>query len=98
MSVSAPARPGGPRRSAAALAWDGLSDALTASEPACAGDDRFTDDGRADTANADLAPICARCPVLEACRAYALAESRYIITGYWAGRRRGTRQAIGATA
>lgn len=98
MSAAAPARPGGPRRSAAALAWDGLSAALTAYTPACQGDERFTDDGRADAANADLAPICASCPVLEACRAYAVAESRYIITGYWAGRRRGTRQAEGASA
>lgn len=79
-------------------AWEALSRALTASDPACAGDDRFTDDGRADSANADLTLICASCPVLAECRAYALAEAQHLIVGYWAGRRRGTRQGQGAAA
>lgn len=82
----------------AAHAWEALSAALTASAPACAGDARFTDDGRADAANADLAPVCASCPVLDACRGYALAEARHLIVGFWAGARRGTRQSEGAAA
>lgn len=75
----------------AAHAWEALSAALTASAPACKGDVRFTDDGRADAANADLAPLCASCPVLDPCHAYALAEAQHCIVGYWAGQRRGTR-------
>jgi hypothetical protein len=75
----------------AAHAWEALSDALTASAPACEGDPRFTDDGRADAASVDLAPICASCPVLDECRAYALAAPRHLIVGYWAGARRGVR-------
>lgn len=82
----------------AAHAWEALSDALTATAPACEGDDRFTDDGRSETTNADLESICAACPVLAECRAYALAESRHLIVGYWAGRRRGTRQGQGTAA
>lgn len=77
----------------AAHAWEALSRALAAHSVACAGDDRFTDDGRAEAANSDLASICTSCPVLTQCRAYALAERRHLIVGYWAGKRRGTRQA-----
>lgn len=57
----------------------------------CKDDPRFVDDGRADSANSDLQPICAACSVLDACRAYARAAPGHAITGYWAGRRRGTR-------
>ncbi|WP_415132667.1 WhiB family transcriptional regulator [Microbacterium sp.] len=80
----------------AAHAWEALSAALTVSAPACAGDDRFVDDGRAHSANQDLVPICAGCPVFAACRAYAHAEARHRIVGFWAGRRRGTRQGVAA--
>lgn len=80
----------------AAHAWQALSVALTASVPACAGDARFTDDGRAESTNRDLGGICSGCPVLAECRAYALSAPRHAIVGYWAGRRRGTRQAEAA--
>lgn len=76
----------------AASAWANLQDALSATAPSCAGDARFTDDGRADSANADLAPICATCPVLAECAAYARAEkTSRLAGGFWAGKRRGTR-------
>jgi len=84
--------------SAANAAWEALNVALKAHAPACQGDDRFTDDGRAEGGNADLQPICGVCRVLAECRAYAIAEARAQIVGFWAGRRRGTRQAEGAAA
>jgi hypothetical protein len=59
-------------------------------EPSCRDDSRFLDDGRAESGNADLAPICAACPVLAQCVTYARSASRDSITGYWAGKRRGT--------
>ncbi|RKE60516.1 WhiB family transcriptional regulator [Microbacterium sp. AG238] len=74
----------------AASAWAELQDALAATTPSCAGDGRFTDDGRADSANAQLVEVCATCPVLDACAAYARAEKNHRLVGFWAGRRRGT--------
>jgi hypothetical protein len=75
----------------AATAWADLQRALTTTTPLCEGDDRFTDDGRDDANNADLRPICAECPVLVECAAYARSAPRHTLTGYWGGRRRGTR-------
>lgn len=75
----------------AASAWAELQDALAATEPSCKDDARFTDDGRADSANADLVSVCAQCPVLAQCAAYARAEKTSRLQGaFWAGKRRGT--------
>ncbi len=74
-----------------ASAWANLQSALAATDPSCKDDARFTDDGRADAANADLAPVCANCPVFDMCAAYARAERNHRMTGFWAGKRRGTR-------
>jgi len=76
----------------AASAWAALQDALATTDPSCAGDDRFTADGRDDSNNTDLLPICTGCPVLAGCAAYAWAEKNYRLVGFWAGRRRGTRR------
>lgn len=76
----------------AAAAWTALQQTLFVHDPACRDDLRFTDDGRSDAFNSDLVPICAACPVMEQCAAYAAAAPRYSLTGFWAGRRRGTRR------
>lgn len=80
----------------AANAWADLQRALMASDPACRDDARFVDDGRSATANRDLASVCASCPILAECRAYARAAPRHAIVGFWGGRRRGTRQSLDA--
>lgn len=76
----------------AASAWAALQDALATTDPSCKDDARFTDDGRADSANGDLVAVCASCPVFDMCGAYARAEkTSRLAGGFWAGRRRGTR-------
>ncbi|MFI8632151.1 WhiB family transcriptional regulator [Microbacterium sp. NPDC077663] len=63
-----------------------------AARPACAGDPRFTADFLSAAAVAQLARICAQCPVRQACAAYADTLSPYTASGVWAGRRRGVVQ------
>ena len=61
-----------------------LDAALASAEPACADDARFVAD---DPPEAALAWICASCPVLVECGAYAKAVRPR--AGFWAGRQRG---------
>lgn len=68
--------------------WSALQDALTRHEPACQGDIRFVSDP-SEALSADLAPLCASCPVLFECRNYAR-ESR-TQAGFWGGLWRGPR-------
>lgn len=75
--------------STAAAAWTQLSAALLSHEPACAGDPRFISDGRTPTLSADLAAVCATCPILAACRAYATTARPHTMAGFWGGRWRG---------
>lgn len=60
----------------------------TAAPVACAGDDRFVLD-RNQLTTADfrsMTRVCASCPALQACRAYAKANRER--TGFWAGQHR----------
>ncbi|MGS0560098.1 WhiB family transcriptional regulator [Microbacterium aurugineum] len=69
--------------------WQALQDALARSSPACEGDERFISDGRTPTLSADLAVICAACPVLTACRTYATKARPHAMAGFWGGHWRG---------
>lgn len=64
-------------------AWLSLNAALQDAEPECAGLDLFTADGLSDADRAVCASICAQCPVIELCDAYASAAG--VIAGFWAG-------------
>lgn len=61
-----------------------LQRATIDADPACLDDARFTADERLGSDLADMATTCLRCPVLEACTAYA--EAVRPGAGYWAGR------------
>jgi hypothetical protein len=72
-----------------AAAWQSLNDALAEADPACRNDERFTAD---DTIAADLESmrgLCASCPMLAQCDAYAAAAPGWIMSGFWAGAKRG---------
>jgi hypothetical protein len=60
---------------------------MIATVPACDGDDRYTND---DQDAAELAPICAACPLYELCDRYA--QSARPKAGIWAGRRYTTKE------
>ena len=82
------------RRSPAGTAeWDALEQAALQHTAACAGDKRFTDD---DTNPADLAHVCARCPLFAECVEYATTARPP--GGVWAGRRYGGTQRKGKAA
>jgi hypothetical protein len=66
-------------------AWDALETAMIATVPACNADDRFTDD---DQDPAEVATICAACPLNALCDAYA--KSARPKAGIWAGKRYST--------
>lgn len=75
---------------AADTAWRNLQNALSTQEPLCAGDDRFIQDNLSPRDTAAVRTICAGCPLLTACSAFAdLVPDRHS-SGYWAGRRRGS--------
>lgn len=65
-------------------AWHALSASLENSEPLCNGDDLFTADHLSDEDREWCASVCGRCPVQEACDAYATAAK--VNSGFWAGR------------
>lgn len=86
--------PARPRRSLVGAAeWDHLEQAALSHDALCAGDGRFTDD---DTNPADLAPVCARCPLFAECVDYATAARPP--GGVWAGRRYDGTQRKGKSA
>ena len=64
-------------------AWLSLNAALQDREPECAGLGLFTADGLSDADRAVCASICARCPVIDLCDAYASAAG--VTAGFWAG-------------
>ena len=68
--------------SRASDAYTRLQDAMTSTDPACQGDDRFTDD---DQAIGELAPICRACKVYDLCATYA--ELDRPLAGIFAGKR-----------
>lgn len=68
-----------------------LLTAMREDRPVCLGDRRFTDDRLriSDDAEefADMAEACASCPLLDACREFAVMARPE--AGFWAGRWRG---------
>lgn len=66
-----------------------LMDAINHTEPDCQGDNRYIDDGISTATRAELAAICAACPLLDPCRAYARAARP--TGGYWPGAERNRR-------
>lgn len=64
-------------------AWDALNVALVKEVPGCSGLDLFTADRRTDEQRALCASICARCPLVDPCHAYATTAK--VDSGYWAG-------------
>lgn len=72
--------------------WAALQEALARYGPACEGDERFIADGRSSTLSADLAAVCATCPVLAECRTYATKARPHAMAGFWGGRWRGKPQ------
>lgn len=71
----------------AAEAFEALQNALRRADPACSGDDRFTDENADPT---PLSAICAGCAVFTQCEAVAMSSQTPPIWGIIAGRvRRG---------
>lgn len=64
-------------------AWDALNRALQDDAPPCAGHASFTADSRTELQQERCASICARCPVIDQCDAYATAAK--VDFGFWAG-------------
>lgn len=64
--------------------WEIVTEAMKTDDPACWGIDAFTADSfYDDEERAMLADICAGCPLVELCRAFAIAEKP--AAGFWAG-------------
>ena len=63
-------------------ALEALNTALLSTTPACADDNRFTND---DTDPATVKPICNRCPLRNLCKTYA--ERARPRGGIWAGKK-----------
>ena len=76
----------------AKAALDRLSYAMENTAPGCDGDDRFTDD---TTPPADVASICAACPLQSLCEEFALAEKPK--AGIWNGKRYRTNKTKGTS-
>jgi Transcription factor WhiB len=76
----------------AASAWRTLCDALDVLRPSCRGDARFITDAPSRDLQAELAAVCAGCPLLEPCDAFADASDTYGTAGFWGGSYRGTGQ------
>lgn len=73
-------------------AWQALQRALEVHEPSCVGDDRFITDTPSESALAAMAALCAACPVLAQCAAFARRHKTHQIAGFWAGRQRGLKR------
>lgn len=74
-------------------AWTALSAVLSRVEPPCVGDSRFIAEDLDDGERAEMRELCATCPALAYCAAYANAANAR--AGYWAGRDRNTRTTKG---
>ncbi|WP_347756815.1 WhiB family transcriptional regulator [Agrococcus sp. ProA11] len=66
-----------------AVAWSALNAALEDNAPPCDGRALFTADRLSEEERALCASICASCPVLDLCNAYAVASGPTF--GFWAG-------------
>ena len=64
-------------------AWDALNAALQKAAPPCDGRALFTADRLTDEQRAACASICATCPLLDLCEAYAVTAR--VTSGFWAG-------------
>lgn len=71
-------------------AWDALSDALAVATPACEGDSRFIADALSAAEQERLRKVCASCPIMAACAAFADASPGWSMAGFWGGSKRGT--------
>lgn len=71
--------------------WGALLAAMAQTDPACLGDERFTDD---HTSAAELAPICDSCPLFAECRAAVDSAARGQVWGVMAGRERRIKKQI----
>jgi hypothetical protein len=70
--------------------WSVLQSALLCAAPSCAGDDRFTADDLTTADVAELGAVCAGCPLLRECRAFADSVPYWASwAGVWAGVRLG---------
>lgn len=67
----------------AQAAWDALDAALKRTTPLCLDDPLFTADGLTVKQRAELRAICLRCPLLDLCDDYAVADG--IKSGFWGG-------------
>jgi hypothetical protein len=74
------ARPLSPEAEAA---WEALDAELKRTKPLCLNDPRFTTDGLSMKQRVELRAICLRCPVLDLCDDYAVADG--IKAGFWGG-------------
>jgi hypothetical protein len=66
-----------------AYQYSELVEALRGTPPSCAGDDRFTAERLTSVDTAEMEAMCAACPLVSLCRAFA-AEAKPA-AGYWAG-------------
>lgn len=64
-------------------AWEALNAEVRDYAPPCDGHALFTADGLSDEQRALCASICAECPVVALCDAYATAAK--VTSGFWAG-------------
>lgn len=71
-------------------AWQALSDALVSETPPCEGDARFVADVPSAADVEHMQSVCASCPILAECAAFADASPRWSMAGFWAGSKRGT--------
>ncbi len=71
-------------------AWGALAEALAMATPACKGDARFVADALPATTQEDMRTLCASCPILAECGAFADASPGWSMAGFWAGSKRGT--------
>ena len=71
-------------------AYEALAFAMENDRPLCADDPRFTADDLTQTDVNELGQICAICPLVEFCSAYAAIERPKV--GVWAGKRYRTYQ------
>lgn len=63
--------------------WGQVGDAMKTDDPSCWGIDAFTADRVDEEEQAMMAGICDGCPLVELCRAFAIAERP--AAGFWAG-------------
>jgi hypothetical protein len=81
--------PGSTLSQAAQSAWGALARALDVAVPSCAGDSRFIAETHHPHDLAAMQTVCASCPILAECAAFADVSPRWSMAGFWAGSKRG---------